>query len=241
MSERAPRTRRAHGRGEDHRGPGCARRLGRPFVDTDELIMTRAAMTSRSSGATGGEERFRESEREVVVEVCASPEPLVIACGGGTVVDADNRRRLRDAGVVVWLRAPTAVFARAASGTTRAVHSSPATRRAARPAFRVPRRCLYRGGRLRRRDRRPRGRGRDRCRARGLRGDGVVNERVTVELGERSYDVVIEDSYEQLHPVVERVLRVAVVTQPNVDEHVGPLVRTVIETRPGEIRDVRHG
>jgi 5-deoxy-5-amino-3-dehydroquinate synthase len=56
-----------------------------------------------------------------------------------------------------------------------------------------------------------------------------VSERVAVELGERSYDVVIDDSYEQLHSVVERVLRVAVVTQPNVDEHVGPLVRAVIE------------
>ena len=39
------------------------------------------------------------------------PGPLVIACGGGTVVDADSRRRLREAGIVVWLRAPTAVLA----------------------------------------------------------------------------------------------------------------------------------
>jgi shikimate kinase len=50
-------------------------------------------------------------EREVVVDVCASPVPLVIACGGGTVVDAENRRRLREVGTVVWLRARTAVLA----------------------------------------------------------------------------------------------------------------------------------
>ena len=37
-------------------------------------------------------------EREVVVDVCAAPDPLVIACGGGTVVDPDNRRRLRASG-----------------------------------------------------------------------------------------------------------------------------------------------
>jgi shikimate kinase len=58
-----------------------------------------------------GEERFRELEREVVVDVCASPVPLVIACGGGTVVDAENRLRLREVGTVVWLQARTAVLA----------------------------------------------------------------------------------------------------------------------------------
>jgi shikimate kinase len=58
-----------------------------------------------------GEDRFREMEREVVVEVCAAPNPLVIACGGGTVVDPDSRRRLREAGIVVWLQAPTEVLA----------------------------------------------------------------------------------------------------------------------------------
>ena len=40
----------------------------------------------------------------------ASPEPLVIACGGGAVLDADNRRALRDAGVVVWLKAAPEVL-----------------------------------------------------------------------------------------------------------------------------------
>jgi shikimate kinase len=35
----------------------------------------------------------------------------VIACGGGTIVDPENRRRLRSAGTVVWLRAPVEVLA----------------------------------------------------------------------------------------------------------------------------------
>ena len=34
-----------------------------------------------------------------MADVCASPMPLVIACGGGTVVDPDNRRALRAAGI----------------------------------------------------------------------------------------------------------------------------------------------
>jgi shikimate kinase len=44
----------------------------------------------------------------------------VIACGGGTVLDPENRRKLRAAGVIVWLRAPVPVLAaRVGDGGTR--------------------------------------------------------------------------------------------------------------------------
>ncbi len=50
----------------------------------------------------------------------ASPEPLVIACGGGTVIDPENRSRLRATGTVVWLQAPVPVLAnRVGSGESR--------------------------------------------------------------------------------------------------------------------------
>ena len=108
------------GAGKTTVGAECARRLGRPFVDTDDLVTQAAQMTVEAIFADGGEPRFRKLEHDVVADVCASPEPLVIACGGGAVLDPENRRALRAAGIVVWLRAPAAtLMARVGNGATR--------------------------------------------------------------------------------------------------------------------------
>ncbi len=108
------------GAGKTTVGLECARRLGRTFVDTDDLVTDNAHMTVEGIFAKEGEPRFREIERTVVADVCASPEALVIACGGGTVLDAENRRALRASGVVIWLRAPTAtLLARVGDGSRR--------------------------------------------------------------------------------------------------------------------------
>lgn len=55
-----------------------------------------------------------------------------------------------------------------------------------------------------------------------------MSSRVHVELGARSYDVVIDDSYDELRELLRGRRRVALVTQPAVDEHVGSLVRTAL-------------
>src|SRR5689334_495492 len=98
------------GAGKTSVGARCAERTGRAFVDTDDVVERLAGMPVPEVFATFGEARFRALEREAVADVCASPEPLVIACGGGTVVDPENRRRLGAAGYVVWLRAPVDVL-----------------------------------------------------------------------------------------------------------------------------------
>jgi shikimate kinase len=108
------------GAGKTTVGRRCAQRLGRAFVDTDDIVTSLAGMSVADIFASGGEARFRELERNAVADVCESPAPLVVACGGGTVVDAENRRRLRAAGTVVWLRAPVAVLAaRVGDGASR--------------------------------------------------------------------------------------------------------------------------
>jgi shikimate kinase len=46
-----------------------------------------------------------------VADACAAPTPSVIAAGGGAVLDAENRTRLRAAGLVFWLQASPAKLA----------------------------------------------------------------------------------------------------------------------------------
>jgi shikimate kinase len=91
--------------GKTEVGRRLARRLGRPFVDIDGLVETAAGRTVADIFAADGEARFRELERAAVVEASRVPD-AVVATGGGTLLDADNRRRLAAAGPIVCLVAP---------------------------------------------------------------------------------------------------------------------------------------
>jgi shikimate kinase len=108
------------GAGKTTVGRACATRLARPFIDTDDLVVALAGVPFAELWATQGEPGFRAFERQAVADACASPEPLVIACGGGAATDVENRRCLRETGTVVWLRAPVEVLAaRCGDGSTR--------------------------------------------------------------------------------------------------------------------------
>lgn len=100
------------GVGKSTVGQRCAELARRRFVDTDALIVERIGMPLNEAFAIAGETALRDIEQTVVTETVASREPLVIACGGGTVVRPDNREMLRTSGFVVWLRAPTSVLVR---------------------------------------------------------------------------------------------------------------------------------
>jgi shikimate kinase len=123
----APRARAPHlvlvglmGAGKSTVGRACAALLERPFVDTDDVVAALAGMPAAELLSTRGEPAFRELECRAVADVCASPDPLVVACGGGAVVDPRNRMLLRETGVVVWLRASTdSLVARVGGGDGR--------------------------------------------------------------------------------------------------------------------------
>jgi shikimate kinase len=99
------------GAGKTTVGERCAERLTRPFVDTDDVVEAMARRSVREIFAEAGESTFRALERDAVRDANSSPAAAVIACGGGAVLDADNRRHLRTSGTVVWLRAEPSVLA----------------------------------------------------------------------------------------------------------------------------------
>lgn len=90
------------GTGKTAIGQRVAVRLGLRFVDTDHLIEHRTGQTIAALFATRGEAHFRQLERAVVQELAAQSD-CVIATGGGTVLNPDNRRDLERTGVVICL------------------------------------------------------------------------------------------------------------------------------------------
>src|SRR4249920_2152552 len=90
------------GTGKSEVGRRLAKRLGRAFVDTDQLVEARAGKTIAAIFAEDGEAAFRVLERDAVDTAAARGE-AVIAVGGGAVLDAANVARLRAAGVLVCL------------------------------------------------------------------------------------------------------------------------------------------
>lgn len=81
-----------------------ARELQRPFVDCDDLIVERAGKSIAQVFAEDGERHFRALERGVCQEL-AEQEGLVIATGGGAMLDAENREALERSGLLICLQA----------------------------------------------------------------------------------------------------------------------------------------
>jgi shikimate kinase len=93
------------GSGKTTVGSRLARRLDRPFVDSDVEVERRAARSVRQVFAEDGEAGFRALESEVLAEALGSEEPSVIAAAGGSVLDVLNRHRMRQGGLVLFLDA----------------------------------------------------------------------------------------------------------------------------------------
>lgn len=102
-----------------------AERLGWAFEDTDRAIEARQGKTISAIFAESGEAAFRAMERALCEEI-PNWRHVVIATGGGIVLDPANRANLVRAGLVVCLHAsPAEIAARLVGKTNRPLLAVP--------------------------------------------------------------------------------------------------------------------
>ncbi|MCY3779874.1 MAG: 3-dehydroquinate synthase [Chloroflexi bacterium] len=92
------------GTGKTTVGEILARKLNRRFVDMDAEIEARAGFTIPQIFRRHGEEGFREMERRLIHEL-ALRHGLVIATGGGALIDNDMRDMMSRHGLLICLNA----------------------------------------------------------------------------------------------------------------------------------------
>src|SRR5699024_449061 len=90
------------GAGKSSIGRRLARRLGMEFVDLDREIARRTGASVSMIFECEGEAGFRARERAALAETLEGAG-LVVATGGGAVLDPDNRGLMRQRGFVVHL------------------------------------------------------------------------------------------------------------------------------------------
>jgi shikimate kinase len=93
------------GAGKTTVGRALSRRIGWRFEDIDERIETRARRSVAGIFAQQGEAAFRQLERQVLSDLLPVRQ-VIVATGGGTFAEPDNRVLMLADGAVAWLDLP---------------------------------------------------------------------------------------------------------------------------------------
>jgi shikimate kinase len=97
------------GTGKTAVGKKLAERLGLEFIDLDAVIEQRRGVTISEIFRRHGEPHFRRLEKEALAKV-ARRNDVVLAAGGGAVLDRENVEKLKKMGPVVHLMAGPGVI-----------------------------------------------------------------------------------------------------------------------------------
>ena len=92
------------GAGKTSVGKALAGRLSRDFVDLDDVIEASQSTGIADIFAQKGEPYFRKVEKQALKETAAKQD-LIVACGGGIVLDEDNINLMRKTGKIICLQA----------------------------------------------------------------------------------------------------------------------------------------
>jgi shikimate kinase len=95
------------GAGKSTIARALGRRLGWRVEDIDERIEARERRSVATIFAQNGEPYFRQLERQVLGELLPQRQ-VIVATGGGTFAEPDNRVLMLADGAVAWLDAPLA-------------------------------------------------------------------------------------------------------------------------------------
>ncbi len=91
------------GAGKTTVGKLLAKQLGKTFIDSDEEIQRRTGVTIPHIFDVEGEAGFRLRESGVIQELL-NRDDIVLATGGGAILDSQNRNTMKQNGVVVYLK-----------------------------------------------------------------------------------------------------------------------------------------
>lgn len=97
------------GSGKTTIGRALAKRMGRRFIDSDHEIERRTGVRIPVIFEMEGETGFRKREAQAIAELAQEPA-IVLATGGGAILDPVNRVAMRDSGWVIYLDVPTGVL-----------------------------------------------------------------------------------------------------------------------------------
>lgn len=93
------------GAGKTTVGRQLAKRLGWKFFDSDQEIVARTGVPIPTIFEIEGELGFRRREAQTIAEL-VKEQAVVVATGGGAVLDPESRKLLKESGWVVYLNVP---------------------------------------------------------------------------------------------------------------------------------------